>query len=77
MSTREQPRGLGGSKKIAGLEVRQYIDLSKHMGPSDFDDVMRAVSETIHRSTSLSLDDEKDRQALTKRIQFALGAVEG
>lgn len=67
----------GGSKKIAGLEVRQYVDLSRRMGLAHFDEVMRAVSETIHRSASLSLDDDEDRDVLRRRIQFALGAVEG
>ncbi len=32
-----------------------------------------AVSEVIDQSTSLSLDDEKDRAMLLKRISYALG----
>jgi hypothetical protein len=64
-----------GSKRIGGLEVKVYVDLSADLGPSKFDEVVRALSETIQRSASLSLDDAKDRETLNDRLLHALGGI--
>lgn len=74
-STRRGRRRRNGSKKIGGLEVKVYHDVSFDTLPSEFDEVMRAISETVERSSSLSLDDRLDRQTLKERLMFSLGAV--
>lgn len=67
-------RGLA-SRVVAGLEIRPRIDLSQHLTASEFDDAMRALSEVVEGSASLSLDDARDRKALIDRLSYALGAV--
>lgn len=64
-----------GSKRIEGLEVKVFVDLSSVLNPDAFDEVVRALSDTIQRSASLSLDDAKDRQTLNDRLLHALGGV--
>ena len=69
------PRGVIGSKRIGGVEVKVGVDLSRRMGPADFDVVVRSLSEVVDGSASLSLDDAKDRRTLKNRLLFAIGAV--
>lgn len=72
---RKQALGPGSMANIRDVPVNCAVDLSSKLLPGEFDRVVRTISEVVERSASLSLDDAKDREVLTKRLWFALGAV--
>jgi plasmid replication initiation protein len=59
-------------KIIGGVKVIQRVHVLRNA--EQMRSVQReAVSEVIEQSTSLSLDDPKDRAVLARRIRYALG----